>query len=97
MDMKIRPIADKVLVERLDPREKSSGGIIIPDVAKEQPQEGKIMEVGPGRMGKKGKREAIPVKREDRILFASYAGTDVDVAGGEYVILAEDDIIGIVE
>lgn len=95
--MRIKPIADKVLVKRLEPREKSAGGIVIPDTAKEKPQEGEVIAVGPGRLNRDGKREGLLVKKGDKILFPSYGGTDADFAGEEYIILAEEDIIGIFE
>ena len=94
--MKIKPIGDKIVLKRLKPREKSPGGIIIPDAAREKPQEGRVVAVGPGRPAKKGKREAPSVNKGDRVLFASYAGTDVDVGDEEFVILEEEDIIGVI-
>lgn len=93
--MKIRPLQDRVLVERIDAEEKSAGGIIIPDSAKEKPQEGKIVAVGNGKRGEDGKAQPLDVKAGDRILFSKYAGNDVTLDGTEYIIMREDDILGV--
>jgi chaperonin GroES len=93
--MKIRPLQDRVLVERIDAEEKSAGGIIIPDSAKEKPQEGKIIAVGNGKRGEDGKAQPLDVKAGDRILFSKYAGNDVTLDGTEYIIMREDDILGV--
>jgi chaperonin GroES len=95
--MKIRPLNDRVLVIREDEEQKSSGGIIIPDTAKEKPQRGKIVAVGPGKMGDDGKRISIEVKKGDRVLFSKYGGTEIKLDGVEHVFMREDDILSIVE
>ena len=95
--MGIRPLNDKILVIRVKEEEKTSGGIIIPDTAKEKPQEGKIVAVGPGRVNKKGARVPMEVKKGDQVLFAVYAGTEIKVNGVEHLIMQEDDILGIVQ
>ncbi len=94
--MKIRPIGDKILVERVEAESKTKGGIVLPDTAKEKPKEGKIAAVGQGRLMDDGKRVPFTVKEGDRVIFASYAGTDVKVDGREYLILSEDDVLAIV-
>lgn len=94
--MKIRPLGDRILVLRIDEEEKTSGGIIIPDTAKEKPQEGKIVAVGPGRVNEKGERNALDVKAGDRVLFGKYAGNEINIDGVEHLIMQEDDILGIV-
>ncbi len=95
--MKIRPLNDRILVLRVDEEEKTSGGIIIPDTAKEKPQEGKVVAVGPGRLNKKGHRMALDVKEGDRVLFGKYAGNEIKINGVEHLIMQEDDILGIAE
>jgi chaperonin GroES len=95
--MKIRPLGDRILVLRVEEEEKTSGGIIIPDSAKEKPQEGKIVAVGPGKTGEKGERISMTVKAGDRILFGKYAGNEIKIDGVEHLIMHEDDILGIVE
>jgi len=95
--MKIRPLQDRVIVERLEEEEKTRGGIIIPDTAKEKPQEGKIIAVGKGKLSDGGKLLQLSVKAGDKILFAKYSGTEVKLNGNEYLIMREDDILGIVE
>jgi len=94
--MKIRPLADRILVRRIEEKEVKKGGIIIPDTAKEKPQEGEVMAVGPGAMGEDGKRTAMEVKKGDRILIGKYAGTEVKLDGKEYIILREDDVLAII-
>ncbi len=93
--MKIRPLQDRVIVERIEAEEKSAGGIIIPDSAKEKPQEGKIVAVGKGKRGEDGKIQPLDVKSGDRILFSKYAGNDVTLDGKDYIIMREDDILGV--
>lgn len=93
--MKIRPLQDRVIVERIEAEEKSAGGIIIPDSAKEKPQEGKVVAVGNGKRGDDGKAQSMDVKAGDRILFSKYAGNDVTIDGTEYIIMREDDILGV--
>ena len=95
--MKIRPLNDRVLVTREEEEQKSAGGIIIPDTAKEKPQRGKIVAAGPGKMGEDGKRVPLEVKAGDRILFGKYAGTEIKLDGVEHVFMREDDILSIVE
>lgn len=95
--MKIRPLNDRILVLRIEEEEKTSGGIIIPDTAKEKPQEGRVVAVGPGKTGDDGKRIPLEVKKDDRVLFGKYAGTDIKIDGVEHLIMREDDILGIVE
>jgi chaperonin GroES len=95
--MKIRPLNDRLLVKRLAEEEKTAGGIIIPDSAKEKPAEGKVISVGPGKTNDKGERVALQVKAGDRVLFSKYGGTDVKLDGEDYLIMREDDILGIIE
>jgi len=95
--MNIRPLNDRVLVLRIEEEEKTSGGIIIPDTAKEKPQEGKVVAVGPGKLDDEGKRIALEVKKDDRVLFGKYAGTEIKIDGVEHLIMREDDILGIIE
>ena len=95
--MKIKPLNDRVLVLRIDEEEKTSGGIIIPDTAKEKPQEGKVVAVGPGKLDENGKRISLDVKKDDRVLFGKYAGTEIKIDGVEHIIMKEDDILGIME
>jgi len=95
--MKIRPLQDRILVKRVEEEDKTSGGIIIPDSAKEKPQEGKVVAVGPGKVLENGKHSEPEVKRGDRILFSKYAGTEVTVEGTEHIIIREDDILAVYE
>jgi len=95
--MKIRPMNDRILVVRVEEEKKTAGGIIIPDTAKEKPQEGKVVAAGPGKMGEDGKRIAMEVKKGDRILFAKYAGSEIKMDGVEHIFMREDDILGILE
>lgn len=95
--MKIKPLNDRVLVLRIDEEEKTSGGIIIPDTAKEKPQEGKVVAAGPGKLDENGKRNSLDVKKDDRVLFGKYAGTEIKIDGLEHIIMKEDDILGIME
>ncbi len=94
---KIRPLQDRVIVRRLEEEEKTEGGIIIPDTAKEKPMEGKVVAVGKGKVLEGGKIVPLDVKKGDRILFSKYAGTEVKLDGEEHLIMREDDILGIVE
>ena len=91
----LRPLHDRLLVKRIEEEETRRGGIIIPDTAKEKPQEGEVVAVGPGRMTEDGKRIAVEVKKGDRVLIGKYSGTDVKIDGTEYVILREDDVLGV--
>lgn len=98
MGIKVRPLHDRVLVERVDDDEqKSAGGIIIPDTAREKPQQGKVVAAGEGKIGDDGKRIKMDVKEGDRILFGKYAGSEIKVNGTEYLIMREDDILGIMD
>ncbi len=94
---KIQPLGDRVIVKRLEEEQKTKGGIIVPDTAKEKPQQGQVVAVGPGRMTEDGKRIAPEVKKGDKVLFGKYAGTDVSIGDEEYLILREDDILAIIE
>ena len=93
--MKIRPLHDRILVKREEEKEMKKGGIIIPDTAKEKPQEGEVVAIGPGRRNEEGKRIDMEVKKGDRVLIGKYSGTDVKIDGTEYVILREDDVLGV--
>ena len=93
--MNVRPLADRILVRRIEEKESMRGGIIIPDTAKEKPQEGEVIAVGPGRLTEEGKRIAMEVKKGDRILIGKYSGTDVKIDGTEYIILREEDVLGV--
>ena len=95
--MKLRPLQDRILVERVEEEEKTKGGIIIPDTAKEKPAEGKVVAAGNGKVAEDGKRIKLEVKKGDRILFGKYSGTEVKVEGKEYLIMREDDVLGIIE
>ena len=95
--MKLRPLQDRILVQRVKEEEKTKGGIIIPDTAKEKPAEGKIVSVGKGKLDENGKRIAPEVKKGDRILFGKYSGTEVKIEGQEYLIMREEDVLGIIE
>ena len=95
--MKIRPLNDRILVKRLEEEQTTAGGIIIPDSAKEKPAEGEIIAVGPGKLNEKGERTAMDVKSGDIVLFSKYGGTDVKIEGEDYLIMREDDILGVVE
>ena len=95
--MKIKPMNDRVLVLRVQEEQKTSGGIIIPDTAKEKPQEGKVVSVGSGKIGDDGKRTALDIKAGDRVLFGKYAGTEIKIDGVEHVFMREDDILGVLE
>ena len=95
--MKIKPLSDRVVVLRIGEEEKTSGGIIIPDTAKEKPQEGKVIAVGPGKVDDKGERIPMDIKKKDRILFGKYAGNEIMIDGVEHLIMREDDILGVIE
>jgi chaperonin GroES len=95
--MKIRPLQDRVIVKRVEEEEKTKGGIIIPDTAKEKPMEGKVIAVGKGKVLEDGKIHSLDVKAGDRVLFAKYAGTEVKIDGEEHLIMREDDILGVIE
>ncbi|RPJ44441.1 MAG: co-chaperone GroES [Candidatus Latescibacterota bacterium] len=95
--MKIKPLNDRILVKRLEAEDKSKGGIIIPDTAKERPNQGRVIAVGDGAKDKEGKRMPVQIKVGERILFSSYAGTELKLEGDEFVILREDDVYGVIE
>ena len=95
--MKFRPLHDRVLVRRLEGEEKTAGGIIIPDTAKEKPMEGEVVAVGPGARSEDGKLHPLDVKVGDRILFGKWSGTEVKIEGTEYLILKESDVMGVIE
>ncbi len=93
--MRIRPLNDRVLVLRVEQKQKTAGGIIIPDTAKEKPQEGKVVATGPGKMGDNGKRTPLDVKEGDRILFSKYAGSEIKIDGVEHIFMRESDILAV--
>ena len=95
--MKIRPMNDRVLVRRVDEEQVSAGGIIIPDTAKEKPQQAKVVAVGPGKLNDKGERVALDVKAGDRILFSKWSGTEIKIEGVEHLMMREDDILTVIE
>jgi chaperonin GroES len=95
--MKIRPLHDRVLVKRLEGEEKTKGGIIIPDSAKEKPQEGLIIAAGPGRVNEEGKVTPLDVKKGDKILFSKYSGNEINIDGEEHLIMREDDVLAVLE
>ena len=95
--MELRPLNDRVLVLRIEEKEKTSGGIIIPDTAKEKPQEGKVIAVGPGKWDENGERIPLEVKKDDRVLFGKYSGNEINIDGVEHLIMREDDILGIIQ
>src|SRR5881275_2991618 len=95
--MKFRPLHDRVVVRRLDAEEKTKGGIIIPDTAKEKPQEGEVVAVGPGARDESGKLNALDVKAGDRVLFGKWSGTEVRIDGEDLLIMKESDIMGVIE
>jgi chaperonin GroES len=95
--MKLRPLQDRILVQRVEEETTTKGGIIIPDTAKEKPAEGKVVAVGNGKVGEDGKRIALEIKKGDRILFGKYSGTEVKISGEEYLIMREDDVLGIID
>jgi len=95
--MKLRPLQDRILVKRVEEETTTKGGIIIPDTAKEKPAEGVVTAVGIGKIGEDGKRIALEIKKGDKILFSKYGGTEVKIEGEEYLIMREDDVLGIIE
>ncbi len=95
--MKIEPLGDKIVVKRLEAEEVTAGGIVLPETAKEKPKEGKIVSVGPGKVLDSGERSKVQLKKGDRVLFTSYAGTEVEVDGEEYLIMSEDDVLAVVD
>ena len=95
--MKIRPLNDRILVKRLEGEEKTAGGSIIPDTAKEKPAEGEVVAVGPGKLNEAGARVAMDVAVGDRVLFSKYGGTEVKLDGEDFLIMREDDILGVIQ
>ena len=95
--MKLKPLNDRVIVNRVEKEQKTAGGIIIPDTAKEKPQEGKIVAAGPGKLDDKGNRIPMEVKEGDRILFSKYAGTEIKIDGVEHIFMKEDDILAVID
>jgi chaperonin GroES len=95
--MKMRPLHDRILVKRVEEENKTKGGIIIPDTAKEKPQEGKVIAVGSGRVTDDGKLVALEVKKGDRVLFGKYSGSEVQIEGEEHLIIREEDVLAIIE
>jgi len=94
--MQVRPLHDRVLVKRMNEEEKSKGGIIIPDTAKEKPAQGEIIAVGQGRVGDDGKVRPLDVKKGDKVLFGKYAGTEIKIEGDEFLMMREEDILGVI-
>jgi chaperonin GroES len=95
--MKLRPLDDKVVIKQSEAEEKTAGGIILPDAAKEKPQVGKIIAVGPGKLLDDGKRGKMSVKRNDEVIYAKYIGSEVEIDGDKFVVLRESDVLGIIE
>jgi chaperonin GroES len=95
--MKVRPLNDRVLVVRVQEEQKTAGGIIIPDTAKEKPMEGNVVAAGPGKLDESGKRVPMELKKGDRVLFSKYSGTEIKVDGVEHLFMREDDILGVIE
>ena len=95
--MKIRPLADKVLIQRVEAESVTAGGIVLPDTAKEKPQRGKVVNIGDGKLLDDGSRTKFQVKKGDSVLFTSYAGTDVNIDGKDYMIMSESDIMAIIK
>jgi chaperonin GroES len=95
--MKVVPLNDKIVVKRLEAEEKTAGGIVLPDAAKEKPKRGKVLSLGDGKMLDNGKRASFQVKEGDRVLFSSYAGSEVTLDGEEYLIMTEDDILAVID
>lgn len=95
--MKLKPLDNRVIVTRVEEEQRTAGGIIIPDTAKQKPQEGKIVAVGPGKRDEKGKRIPLEVKEGDRILFSKYAGTEIKIDGVEHIFMKEDDILAVLD
>jgi chaperonin GroES len=95
--MKLRPLHDRILVRRIEEEEKTKGGLIIPDTAKEKPQEGKVIAVGEGRVSEDGTLRPLDVHKGDRVLFTKYAGSEIEVGGDEHLIIREDDVLAVLE
>ena len=95
--MKVRPLHDRILVRRIEEEEKTKGGLIIPDTAKEKPMEGNVIAVGKGRVAEDGKLRPLDVHKGDRVLFTKYAGNEIEVGGDEHLIIREDDVLAVIE
>ena len=95
--MKLKPLDNRVIVTRVEEEQRTAGGIIIPDTAKEKPQEGKIVAAGPGKLNEKGKRVEMEVKKGDRILFSKYAGTEIKINGVEHIFMKQEDILAVID
>ncbi len=95
--MKVKPLHDRILVRRIEEEDKTKGGLIIPDTAKEKPMEGKVIAVGKGRVNEDGKLRPLDVHKSDRILFSKYAGTEIQLNGEEHLIIREDDVLAVLE
>ena len=95
--LNVRPLNDKILVKRVEAEEKTKGGIVLPDTAKEKPKEGVVVSVGSGKLLENGERAPLQVREKDRVIFSSYAGTEVRIDGNEYLIMNEDDVLAVVE
>ena len=95
--MKVVPLNDKIVVKRLEAEEKTAGGIVLPDTAKEKPKQGRVLSLGEGKLLENGKRASFQVREGDRVLFTSYAGNEVNLDGEEYLIMTEDDILAVIE
>ena len=94
---KLRPLSDKIVVKRLEAEATTKGGIVLPDTAKEKPKEGRVISLGDGKMLKDGTRASFQVKKNDRIIFSSYAGTEIKIDGEEFLVMSEDDVLAVVE
>src|SRR5438105_4298912 len=97
VDMKVVPLNDKIVVKRVEAEDKTAGGIVLPDTAKEKPRQGKVLSVGEGKLLDNGKRAAFQIKEGDRVLFSSYAGNEVNIDGEELLVMSEDDILAVIE
>ena len=97
MALKIRPLEDRVVIQQIEAEEKTAGGIVLPDTAKEKPQRGKVLSVGPGKMLDSGERSPISLKEGDEVLFGKYSGQEIKLDGEEYLIMREDEVLGVVE
>jgi chaperonin GroES len=95
--MHIKPLNDRILVKRLEAESRTKGGIVLPDTAKEKPKEGEVVAVGAGKLLESGKRQALQLKKGDKIIFESFAGTEIKIEGKEYLLMKEDDVLGIIE
>ena len=95
--MNVRPLGEKVLIERIEAEGKTAGGIVLPDTAKEKPREGKVIALGDGKLLKNGERAKFQVKKGERVLFSSYGGTEVKIDGEEYLLMSEDDILAVID